>query len=63
MMKPEKTYKREVAGLLLTMYLGLLITGVWIPEAAAASESLKYEVFIFASGAFALDCFAKQVKK
>lgn len=56
----EKTYKREVAGAMLVTYVGLLVYGMWFPEAAVAAENLKYPVFIFASGAFGIDAVFKQ---
>ena len=58
----QKTYKRETAGALLLVYVGLLIGGVWYPEAFNASEALKLQVFTFAALAFGMDAYSKQVK-
>lgn len=60
MLKPDKTYKREVACVILTYYFLMHTVGVWYPEAAAAAESVKIPAFTFAAGAFALDAGAKQ---
>lgn len=57
-----KTWKREIAALMLLIYFGLLISGVFYPAAHAAAESLKFQVFAFAGLAFGLDAFAKQIK-
>ena len=56
----SKTYKREVAGVMLLYYFMLLTLGIWYVDAAAAAESAKIPVFTFAAGAFALDAGAKQ---
>lgn len=58
----NKTYKREVAMVMLAALFALYVAGMWIPEATTAAEALKHEVFIFAGGAFAMDAYAKQVK-
>ncbi len=59
----EKTYKREVAVVMLAMYFGAQITGLWYPMALGFAEAVKSEVFLFAGGAFAMDAYAKQVQK
>lgn len=57
----KKTYKREVAFLLLVAFFGLLIWGVLgNSQAFLAAESIKYEAFLAASGAFTLDWMKKQ---
>lgn len=62
-MNPEKTYKREVACVMLAYYFVMLTMGVWYPEAGVAAESVKIPAFTFAAGAFALDAGAKQWSK
>lgn len=59
-MKPEKTYKREVAVVMLLYYFVMLTLGVWYPEAGAAAEAVKIPAFTFAAGAFAIDAGSKQ---
>lgn len=59
----EKTFKREVALAMLVAYFGLLVYGMWSPEAAVAAESVKYPAFTFAAGAFAIDAVFKQGPK
>ena len=56
----EKTYKREVAGAMVVILYVLVIAGIWIPEASAAAESLKYPTFTAAMGAFGIDAVLKQ---
>lgn len=56
----EKTYKREAASVLLFVYFAAWFWGIWSPEAAVAAESVKYPVFTFAAGAFAIDAVFKQ---
>jgi uncharacterized membrane protein YiaA len=58
----DKTYKRETALVLLLVYIGLLVAGVWSPEAFNASEALKLQVFAFAALAFGMDAYSKQIK-
>lgn len=58
----QKTYKRELAVLLLAIYLGLLVASLWYPKAIEAAESLKVPMFTFLGAAFALDSIAKQMK-
>lgn len=62
-MEPTKTYKREVAVVMLLYYFGMLTAGIWYPGAAEAAEAVKFEAFAFAAGAFALDAVAKQVNR
>lgn len=59
-MNPEKTYKREVACVMLAYYFVMLTLGIWYPEAGTAAEAVKIPAFTFAAGAFALDAGAKQ---
>lgn len=59
----EKTYKREVAGVLIAVFIGLTIAGMWFPPALGAADSIKFEVFAFAALAFGMDAYSKQVKK
>lgn len=59
----QKTYKREVASVLLAVVIGLVLAGLKYPEAAMAAESLKFEVFSFAALAFGMDAWSKQIRK
>lgn len=59
-MNPQKTYKREVACLMLLYYFVMLTLAIWFPEAGEAAESVKIPAFTFAGGAFALDVAGKQ---
>jgi len=58
----KKTYKREVAGVLMLFLMGFFVWGVWDPRAQQAAEFLTLPVFTFAGGAFALDSVFKQGK-
>lgn len=58
----QKTYKREIAILMLAFYFASLFVSLWEPEAFRLAESAKYPVFTFAAGAFALDAAFKQGK-
>lgn len=57
----SKTYKREVASVLLVFVMLLTVWGIWEPAAAEAARSLKVEVFAFAALAFGLDAWRKQI--
>lgn len=57
----QKTYKREVAGLMLLFLAGLTVWGVWEPEAKEASRFFAIFIFTFAAGAWGLDAWAKQL--
>ena len=59
-MNPNKTYKREVACVMLMYYFVMLTLGIWFPEALEAAEAVKIPAFTFAGGAFALDAGSKQ---
>jgi len=55
-----KTYKREVAGVMLA-YLGVMfVVGVYNPVAFEAARFLTLPIFTFAGGAFAIDAVFKQ---
>lgn len=56
-----KTYKREVAGLMLLFLAGLTVWGVWEPEAKEASRFYSIFIFTFSAGAWGLDSWAKQL--
>lgn len=56
-----KTYKREVAGLMLLFLAGLTVWGVWEPEAKEASRFYAIFIFTFSAGAWGLDAWAKQL--
>lgn len=55
-----KTYKREVALVLMSGLAGMFIWGVFRAEAADAAKFLTIPIFTFAAGAFGLDALAKQ---
>jgi hypothetical protein len=57
-----KTYKREVASVMLVCLAGLFGWGVYSPQAMQAAEFLTFPIFTFAGGAFALDTAVKQGK-
>lgn len=58
----EKTYKREVAGVLLLFLGGLFIWGGWLPYAAEIAKYLTLPIFGFTGLAFGMDAYAKQIK-
>lgn len=60
-MTTAKTYKREVAGLLLAFWAAMTVWGVSEPEAKEASRFMAIFVFTFAAGAWGLDAWAKQL--
>ena len=55
-----KTYKREVALVMLVCLAGLFGWGVYSPQAMQVAEFLTFPIFTFAGGAFALDAAFKQ---
>lgn len=55
-----KTYKREVAVVMLLWIAAMAIWGVWQPDARQVAEFFALPVFTFAGGAFALDAVFKQ---
>lgn len=57
----EKTYKRELAIVMLAVFFGLTGAGIWFPQAGEAAASIKFEVFSFAALAFGMDAYSKQV--
>lgn len=56
----QKTYKREVAFLLLLYLIGMTIWGVYEPEAKEASRFHAIFIYTFAAGAWGLDALSKQ---
>ena len=58
----KKTYKREVAMVMLLYYFTMLTLSIWYAEAGEAAEAVKIPAFTFAAGAFALDATAKQLR-
>ena len=58
----EKTYKRELASLMMFGLWGFFLWGLFSPQAADAARFLALPVFTFAGGAFGMDAWAKQVK-
>ena len=57
----EKTYKREVAFLLLVFWGAITVWGVYVEAAMQASQYMAFFVFAFAMGAYGLDAWAKQL--
>jgi len=56
-----KTYKREVA-LGMLVFLGVLfLAGIFNEEVLGIAEYLTTPVFLFATAAFGIDAYAKQV--
>lgn len=55
-----KTYKREVASVMLVFLGGMFIWGVYSPGAQQAAEFLTLPIFTFVAGAFAIDAVFKQ---
>lgn len=60
MEQPNKTYKREIAVVLLLCWAGMGVAGIWEPEAQRTFEFITLPIFTFAGGAFALDSTFKQ---
>jgi len=63
--KERKTYKREFAGILVVIWLGLVGVFLWTEADkywTVATTIMPY-VFVIAGGAFGLDSLAKQVRK
>ena len=58
----EKSYKREVAGVMLVFVGALFLASMWFEQATQAAEFLTTPVFLFAGAAFGMDSYAKQVK-
>lgn len=59
-MTTDKTYKREVSIFMLIWLAGMVIWGIWEPQAYQAAEFFTLPIFTFAGGAFALDAAFKQ---
>ncbi len=59
---PRKTYKRELAILMLAFLAGLVVWGIYNSEARDAARFLTLPIFTFAGGAFGLDALAKQLR-
>lgn len=56
----DKTYKREIAGVMLLFLSGMFVWGVSNESAKQIAEFLTLPVFTFAGGAFAIDAVFKQ---
>ncbi len=57
----EKTYKREVASVMLA-FLGMMyVWGVYTPAALQVAELITTPIFLFVAGAFGMDAYSKQV--
>ena len=57
----EKTYKRETAIAMLLFLGGMVIWGVYTPEAKAAADGLAWPIIGFVTAAFGLDAYGKQI--
>lgn len=55
-----KTYKREVASVMLVFLSGMFVWGGWNEVAFEAARFLTLPIFTFAGGAFAIDAVFKQ---
>lgn len=58
----RKSYKREVAVVILAFLGGMGVWGVWKPEALAVAESLQYTLMPFVMLAFGLEGY-RQVEE
>ena len=58
----QKTYKREVAGVMLAVLWFFCVLAVWYPQALDVVRILSVPTFLAAGGAFGLDALAKQLK-
>lgn len=56
----QKTYKREVAALMLLWLAGMATWGIYEEAAKQAAEFFTLPIFTFAGGAFAMDAVFKQ---
>jgi len=57
-----KTYKRELAVVMLAFLGALFVWGVFDPEAKDSARFLTLPIFTFAGGAFGMDAWAKQLR-
>ncbi len=57
----EKTYKREVASIMLAFLAIMYVWGVYNPSSLQVAEYLTTPVFLFVAGAFGMDAYSKQV--
>lgn len=58
----EKTYKRELAALMLLFLALCFVASLWLPEALQIAEYLTTPIFLFTGAAFGMDAYAKQVR-
>ena len=58
----RKTFKREVAVVMLGFLGVMFVWGVSTDTAAQAARFLTLPIFTFAGGAFGLDAWAKQLR-
>ena len=56
-----KTYKREVAIVMLCFLAGFFVWGVFNGQSAESARFLTLPIFTFAGGAFGLDAWAQQL--
>lgn len=61
--KREKTFKRELAVVMLAVLGGLFIWGVSDDQAMRAAEFLTLPIFGFAGVAFGMDAYSKQIQR
>lgn len=59
----RKTYKREIATVMVAFLGAFFVWGVFRAEAGEAARYLTLPVFAFAGGAFGLDAMAKQLQR
>jgi hypothetical protein len=57
----SKTYKREVAIGMLVFLGGLFMGSLHSPDLLGIAEYLTTPIFLFATAAFGVDAYAKQV--
>jgi len=59
--KVTKTYKREVAFLLLCVWGACVFWGIFNPQAFEVMKFITLPVFTFATAAYGFDAYAKQL--
>lgn len=63
-MDTQKTYKREVAAVMLLFLAALVVAGIIWPDTIAweAAKFFTLPIFTFAGASFGADFYAKQVR-
>lgn len=59
----KKTYKRETAMGMLVFLGVLFLAAIWEPVLIDTAKYLTTPIFLFATAAFGLDAYSKQVKE